>query len=194
MAARTPPDSRPARLLPGSPLSLLQRRWTRLLAQGRTGLHGRRSYTRVTTAEPAPASAHRSKRRALEQAEQPRAAPTARAAAAQATPAESPAPSPAPAPAAAAAPPAPRTPPPLATLVVESPCVDVPALQAAPEGTGSESGGEGGGGDAAGRVGPADFQLLRVVGQGAFGKARGGPPPRASAGRAAGGTCSAQRV
>jgi len=70
----------------------------------------------------------------------------------------------------------------------------VPALQAAPEGTGSESGGEGGGGDAAGRVGPADFQLLRVVGQGAFGKARGGPPPRASAGRAAGGTCSAQRV
>jgi len=138
-------------------------------------VRGHCSFTRVGIAEPAPASAHRSKRRALEQAEQPRAAPTARAAAAQATPAESPAPSPAPAPAAAAAPPAPRTPPPLATLVVESPCVDVPALQAAPEGTGSESGGEGGGGHAPGRVGPADFQLLRVVGQGAFGKARGGP-------------------
>ena len=45
-------------------------------------------------------------------------------------------------------------------------------LQAAPEGTGSESGGEGGGEAASGKVGPADFELLRVVGQGAFGKAR----------------------
>lgn len=45
-------------------------------------------------------------------------------------------------------------------------------LQAAPEGTGSESGGEGGGEVASGKVGPADFELLRVVGQGAFGKAR----------------------
>lgn len=47
--------------------------------------------------------------------------------------------------------------------------------QAAPEGTGSESGGEGGGEGASGKVGPADFQLLRVVGQGAFGKARACP-------------------
>ena len=51
----------------------------------------------------------------------------------QATPAESPAPSPLPQLAQAAGRPlAPATPPPLTTLVVESPCIDVPALQARP--------------------------------------------------------------
>ena len=51
----------------------------------------------------------------------------------QVTPAESPAPSPLPQRnEAAAQPQAPVTPPPLTTLVVESPCIDVPALQARP--------------------------------------------------------------
>ena len=52
----------------------------------------------------------------------------------QATPAESPAPSPLPQRAQAAGQPlAPATPPPLTMLVVESPCIDVPALQARPD-------------------------------------------------------------